>query len=88
MNGEAWDTDHNALSVESRKLRDSFYSNGFMRIWSYLYVEPPDISPVCPLNVSVELSVFCERQDLHPRSQRAIGEVSCISTSFLSTAIL
>jgi hypothetical protein len=61
--------------------------NGFPRIWSCSYVELPDISPVGPLNVSVGLPIFCERQDLNPRSQRAIGQVSGISTSFRSTAI-
>ena len=40
-----------------------------------------------PLNEPVGLPNFCERQDLNPRSQRAIGQVPGISTSFLPTAI-
>ena len=34
-----------------------------------------------PLNEPVGLPNFCERQDLNPRSQRAIGQVSEISVS-------
>ena len=32
----------------------------------YSYVELPDTSPVGPLDVSVGLPIFCERQDLNP----------------------
>jgi hypothetical protein len=66
MNGEVWAL----ITTHYRRSLGNFvilFSNGLLRIWSYLYVEPPDISSVFPLNVSVELPVFCERQDLDPR---------------------
>jgi hypothetical protein len=59
------------------------YFNGFLRIWSYSYVELSDTSPVGPLSVSVGLQFFCERQDLNSRSQRAIGQASPRYLNFL-----
>ena len=66
MRSAAWANDHNAISVESQIFHYPLHLTDFCVFWSHLYVELPDIRSVCPLDVSVELPVFCERQDLDP----------------------